>query len=110
MRLFGREFQNAAPILAVLAMAAVAEVIATTIYQALVSFGKMWAHAGSVVVWSLVLVYVAAATVRSLGALGLAFSYLAAWLSSGLMYGLAAISLVEMKRRTEPDPRPVPAN
>ncbi len=93
LRLFGREFAEGSMILAILAAAAVAEVAASSLYQVLVSHGRMWFQAMVSALWSVTLVGVTALS-QERGAAALAAAYLAAWVCSMGIYGVLAVRLI----------------
>ncbi len=97
MRLFGREFSGGGLILATLAAAAVVEVVASSLYQVLLSHNRMWLQVMTAAVWSVALVSVVWAADNRAGALSLSFGYLAAWASSLILYWAIAVRLFSVK-------------
>jgi len=90
LRLFGREFNASTLLIGLLLGSAVAEVIATNLFQALFTAGKLWRNLAIVCTWSMTLVGCSALATRHHGAAGLAFAYLAGWAVSGFFYAAAA--------------------
>jgi O-antigen/teichoic acid export membrane protein len=96
--LFGKQF-DAPPILTgILLASAVAEVIATNLFQALFTAGKLWRNLGIVSLWSGTLFICSYLATRHYGASGLAFAYLAAWTLSGSMYATVAAPVKRSQR------------
>lgn len=78
--LFGREFQDAYPVLIVLMAAALAESLALAAYQSIQSHGRLWiSFAGVAVPCYSALVIVASLLAPGRGAVGLAWAYVACW-------------------------------
>lgn len=76
---FGRGFSAGGGTVVALAAATVLEVAAMAVYQQIFSSGWMWWGLSTVVVRSAILVAVAVPLARTLGALGVAYAYLAAY-------------------------------
>jgi O-antigen/teichoic acid export membrane protein len=86
LHLFGKEFTAPNLLIGLLLASAVLEVLATNLFQALFTAGKLWRNLGIVSVWAATIAICAALATRSHGAAGLAFAYLAAWTVSGSLY------------------------
>jgi O-antigen/teichoic acid export membrane protein len=87
---FGKDFVGS-PLLFVLFLGSVfLEVVATTLFQALFTTGKIWLNVAIVTIWASVLVGCMLAAAPRFGALGIAFSYLCAWCVSLVLYAAAA--------------------
>jgi O-antigen/teichoic acid export membrane protein len=71
---FGRDFEGAAPMVAILALSGVLEVAALGLYQHIFSAGWMWSTAVIVILRSVALVAVSRALVGREGAIGIAWA------------------------------------
>ena len=92
LRLFGKDFVGS-PLLFVLFLGSVfLEVVATTLFQALFTTGRIWHNVGIVTIWASVLSGCMLAAAPRFGAVGIAFSYLCAWSVSLVLYAAAARS------------------
>lgn len=81
LRLYGRDFSGGVPILAILLLAALAEVIAGTMYQVIQTYAKMWLSFTFVVLPNyLTFTTVAYFLTPIYGGRGLSTAYLAGWL------------------------------
>jgi O-antigen/teichoic acid export membrane protein len=90
IRLFGREFGAPPALVGLLLGAAVIEVVAANLYQAVFAGRSMWWHAAIMAVWVGVLLSVSIRAIPGYGAAGLAFAYLAAWCITAVLYGTMA--------------------
>jgi O-antigen/teichoic acid export membrane protein len=96
LRLFGKDFSHGKDALALLMAAAVAEVVAVTLYQPLFSHGRLWLQFRIIIVWSGVLLGGVWYGVAGGGAAALAASYLAAWICGAAAYGITARRLAKV--------------
>jgi len=90
LHLFGREFTGSAALILLLLSAATLEVIASSLYQAIFAGSSLWGQVVINGVWTVVLAATLQLTVSRYGVSALAFSYLAAWSSSVILYGAEA--------------------
>ena len=90
LRLFGKDFVGTASLVSLLMIAVLLEVTAVNLYQAIFTGGSLWSHFVVNTVWTFVLVAASRLAIHRYGAPGLAFSYLAAWLISAVLYGINA--------------------
>lgn len=77
--LFGKEFAGSPAVILLLLGSVVVEVVATSLYQAIFTAGRLWRHFTIMSIWTVVLVTGSHLTSPRYGAAGLAFSYLVAW-------------------------------
>ena len=90
LRMFGKDFVGS-PLLFVLFLSSVfLEVVATTLFQALFTTGKIWLNVAIVTIWASVLSSFMLVLAPQFGALGIASSYLCAWAASLVLYAAAA--------------------
>jgi O-antigen/teichoic acid export membrane protein len=90
LHLFGKEFTGSSALILLLLGAAALEVIASSLYQAVFAGSSLWRQVVISGVWTLVLVATLQLTLTRYGVSALAFSYLAAWSSSVILYGVEA--------------------
>jgi O-antigen/teichoic acid export membrane protein len=88
--LFGKEFAGSSALILLLLSAAALEVIAGSLYQAVFAGSSLWRQVVVNGVWAAVLIATLQRTVSRYGVSALAFSYLAAWISSVILYGVEA--------------------
>ena len=106
LRLFGRRFSGSG-LLATLAVAACFEVVASALYQALLSRGAIWTHVGVMAVWSGVLVGVTWLFADRMGGGALALAYCLAWCASAAAYAWIAVRFLpaaDCPPRSKPAP------
>jgi len=94
---FGEEFVQGNKILSLVLASAVAEALATTLYQPLYNHGKMWSQLAIAVVWSILLAGGTWCTVARGGAMALATSYLVAWTCTSMLYALVTRKLLRVE-------------
>jgi O-antigen/teichoic acid export membrane protein len=90
LHLFGKGFGGSSSMIAFLLGAAILEVIANGLYQSVFSGSSLWRLVWINAVWTLVLIATLQSTVSRYGVSALAFSYLAAWGSSVMLYSVDA--------------------
>lgn len=90
LALFGRQFSGARTAICVLMASAVVEAFAQSLFQALVSSGKMWGQAKAMALWSACLIGCAWQLAPLYGAAGLGAAYLAAWIVVTGYYAICA--------------------
>ncbi|MGD0869525.1 MAG: oligosaccharide flippase family protein [Bryobacteraceae bacterium] len=90
LHLFGKEFAGSSALILLLLGAATLEVIASSLYQAVFAGSSLWRLVIINGVWTVVLIATLQLTVSRYGVSALAFSYLAAWSSSVILYGAEA--------------------
>jgi O-antigen/teichoic acid export membrane protein len=90
LHLFGKEFAGSSALILLLLGAAALEVIASSLYQAVFAGSSLWRQVVVNGVWTVALVATLQLTVSRYGVSALAFSYLAAWSSSVILYGAEA--------------------
>jgi O-antigen/teichoic acid export membrane protein len=101
LHLFGKEFTGSSALILLLLSAATLEVIASSLYQAVFAGSSLWRQVVINAVWTVVLVATLQLTVSRHGVSALAFSYLAAWGSSVILYGAEAwrrLKQLELRR------------
>ena len=86
LALYGKGFVGGTEVAIVVAVVTVVEVMANTLYQPLLAYGRIWWQVWVILGWSSVLVSVTYFTVGDYGALGLAVAYMAAHLLSLTLY------------------------
>jgi O-antigen/teichoic acid export membrane protein len=91
--LFGRQFTGAAPIISVLMVSCFLNVVNGPVGSALTGAGKMWTGTMMNLGWAVALVLSTMALIPSLGGLGLALSYLFAY----LLHSVWQMTYVEIK-------------
>src|SRR6185295_5320906 len=79
------------PIFALLMGAACLEVVASTLFQALLNRAAIWTNVAVMALWSALLVLITALLVGRIGGVALALGYLAAWLSCVVVYALIVV-------------------
>ncbi|NMC32988.1 MAG: oligosaccharide flippase family protein [Veillonellaceae bacterium] len=99
LTLFGKKFGGGVEVASLVAVVSVVEVMANTLYQPLLAYGRIWWQVRVVLCWSLILTGVSFLTVGDYGALGLAGAYFAAHLVSLTMYLLVGYRI---KKSVEP--------
>jgi O-antigen/teichoic acid export membrane protein len=92
LHLFGKEFMGSSALILLLLSGAALEVVASSLYQAVFAGSSLWRQVVISGVWTLILVATLQLTVSRYGVSALAFSYLAAWSSSVILYGAEAWS------------------
>jgi O-antigen/teichoic acid export membrane protein len=90
LHLFGKEFAGSSALILLLLSAAALEVIAGSLYQAVFAGSSLWRQVVVNGVWAAVLIATLQRTVSRYGVSALAFSYLAAWIFSVILYGVEA--------------------
>lgn len=90
LHLFGKEFAGSSALILLLLGAAILEVVAGSLYQAIFAGSNLWFLVVINGLWTVVLVATLQLTVSRYGVSALAFSYLAAWTSSVIFYGTEA--------------------
>jgi O-antigen/teichoic acid export membrane protein len=90
LHLFGRAFAGSSALILFLLSAAVLEVIASSLYQAVFAGSSLWRQVVINGVWTVVLVATLQLTLSRYGVSALALSYLVAWSSSVILYGAEA--------------------
>jgi O-antigen/teichoic acid export membrane protein len=90
LRLFGKEFAGSSAVILLLLGSVVVEVVATSLYQAIFSGGRLWRHFAIMSIWTVVLLTGSHLTSPYYGAAGLAFSYLVAWCVALALYAWIA--------------------
>jgi len=90
LHLFCKEFAGSSALILLLLGAATLEVIASSLYQAVFAGSSLWRLVIINGVWTVVLIATLQLTVSRYGVSALAFSYLAAWSSSVILYGAEA--------------------
>ena len=90
LHLFGKEFAGSSALILLLLGAAVLEVIASSLFQAVFAGSSLWRQVVINGVWTVVLIATLQLTVSRYGVSALAFSYLVAWSSSVILYGAEA--------------------
>jgi O-antigen/teichoic acid export membrane protein len=90
LRLFGKEFAGSPPLILLLLSAAALEVIAGSLYQAVFAGSSLWHQVIINGIWAVVLTATLQLTISRGGVSALALSYLAAWSSSVILYGVEA--------------------
>ncbi len=104
LRLFGRDFVPSLALTLPLLGSVVVEVVANNLYQAIFTARSLWWQAGILTIWSSVLVGCSLALIPGHGASGLAFSYLAAWSVSAILYTtVARVQLAGKRERSFDD-------
>ena len=101
LALFGRDFVPSTALTLLLLGSVVIEVVAANLYQAIFTSRSLWWQAAILTLWSVILVSCAMIAVPKHGAGGLAFSYLAAWSMSAVVY----TGVAQMQTATEPEAR-----
>jgi len=96
LSLFGKGFSSGGTIAGLLLASSVVEVAAWCVAQAWYSHGKFWWAFGSNVAWGGCLLLLMVVTVPKHGAVGLAFSYLVAWV---LILAIVSVMAVILFRR-----------
>jgi O-antigen/teichoic acid export membrane protein len=91
--LFGKHYASS-PLFPVLCAAAVLEVTAAALYQALLRQGAIWTHVGVMTLWSVVLVAIAALLADRAGGAALALAYCVSWAASTAAYAWFAVRYV----------------
>ncbi len=86
LQVFGKEFVDPHGVAFYIIVFTVAEVWATSLYQAIPAAGAMWWQVAVLALWVAALVGAASLLVTPYGAKGLALSYLAAWIISVAAY------------------------
>lgn len=100
--LFGKHYTSS-PMFPVLCAAAVLEVIAAALFQALLRQGAIWTQVGVITLWSVALVAIAALLADRLGGAALALAYCVSWATSIAAYAWFAL-------RYAPRPGDAPAD
>jgi O-antigen/teichoic acid export membrane protein len=90
LHLFGKEFTGSSALILFLLSGATLEVIANSLYQAVFAGSSLWRQVVISGVWTVVLVATLQLTISRYGVSALAFSYVAAWSSSVILYGAEA--------------------
>ena len=90
LRLFGKEFAGSSAVVLLLLGSVVVEVVATSLYQAIFTAGRLWRHFAIMNIWTVVLLTSSYLTSPRYGAAGLAFSYLVAWSVALALYAWVA--------------------
>ena len=98
LALFGKKFVGGAEVASLVAIVSIVEVMANTLYQPLLAYGRIWWQVRVILCWSLILTTVTYLTVGNFGALGLAAAYLAAHIAS---LGLYAFVGYRIKKTNE---------
>jgi O-antigen/teichoic acid export membrane protein len=108
LHLFGKEFAGSSALILLLLGAAILEVVAGSLYQAIFAGSSLWFLVVINGLWTVVLVATLQLTVSRYGVSALAFSYLAAWTSSVIFYGTEAWRRLEQLeiRRSQTLERP----
>lgn len=90
LRVFGKDFAATPVLFAMVLGAVVLEAVASTLFQALFTAGRIWRNLGVNAVWAGVLI-LCVTLAAEFGAAGVAFSYLMASAASLLLYASAAV-------------------
>jgi O-antigen/teichoic acid export membrane protein len=90
LRSFGKEFAGSPAVVLLLLGSVVVEVVATSLYQAIFSAGRVWRHFAIMSIWMGVLLTGSHLTSARYGAAGLALSYLVAWSVALALYAAIA--------------------
>ena len=96
--IFGKRF-HPSPIFHLLLAASCVEVIATALFQVLLSRGAIWTNVAVVMLWSSVLIGMATFFIDRMGGAGLALGYLVAWMACAVVYAWLAARFFGKSRR-----------
>jgi O-antigen/teichoic acid export membrane protein len=88
LSIFGKDFTGGRLILGLLLASAVAEAVAAVLFQPLYGHGKIWTQLAVSTLWAMLLVGGTWGGIDRAGAAAVAAAYLAAWLSTVMMYCL----------------------
>jgi len=94
--LYGNDFVGIATLIAIMAVVSLLNLYSSTMGMALVAAGKTWPGVVMNLIWGAVTLTVAVAVVPTLGALGLAISYLVGYLAHTI------VQLVYLDQRVAP--------
>ena len=106
LELFGKQYADS-PLFPLLCAAAVLEVTAAALYQALLRQGAIWTHVGVMTLWSVALVAIVALLADRAGGTALALAYCVGWAAGAAAYAWFAVRYVQRPHRPSGNSPPV---